>query len=299
MRQGKRLLLLTLELSFWWALASWARARAETLIDPLALPASLGPSAPDGSVARPASVLAPICTDRPTKSFAPCTVDAGHWQVESDLINVSYQRESGVTTDTVFVTNPTLKYGLSKVLDLELNLAPYEIVRTQRAGAPTTELGGVGDLYLRLKYAPYASADGRLTFAVLPYLKAPTARLGLGDGAVEGGALATVSYKFTDKLILLLVPEGDNLKDNADVGRHLAASQIVNIGYVLPHNLEVYAEVWASWNFDPKGLVREDSADIALQWGVTNDFQLDCGFNLGLNHQTPGLQTYVGLSRRF
>ena len=37
----------------------------------------------------PMAELRALCTDRPTKSTGPCTVDAGHWQVESDIYNVS------------------------------------------------------------------------------------------------------------------------------------------------------------------------------------------------------------------
>ena len=34
----------------------------------------------------PSADLRALCTDRPTKSASPCTVDAGHFQIESDLV---------------------------------------------------------------------------------------------------------------------------------------------------------------------------------------------------------------------
>ncbi len=40
----------------------------------------------------PTGELRSLCTDRPTKSTGPCTVDAGHWQVESDIYNFTVQR---------------------------------------------------------------------------------------------------------------------------------------------------------------------------------------------------------------
>ncbi len=58
--------------------------------------------APTGPPALPA-----ICTDRPTKTNVPCTVDQGHFQYESDLFNGTFQRVDGVTTDTYLITNPT------------------------------------------------------------------------------------------------------------------------------------------------------------------------------------------------
>ena len=51
--------------------------------------------------------LRSLCTDRPTKSTAPCTVDAGHWQLESDIYNFTTQTTDGVTTTTQLFTNPT------------------------------------------------------------------------------------------------------------------------------------------------------------------------------------------------
>ena len=56
----------------------------------------------------------------------------GHFQYESDLFNGTFFREGGVTNDTYLVTNPTLKYGLTKTLDIEANIAPYEVVTTLR-----------------------------------------------------------------------------------------------------------------------------------------------------------------------
>src|SRR6202789_353616 len=57
----------------------------------------------------PIDDLRSLCTDRPTKSTGPCTVDAGHWQVESDVFNLTYDTSGGADTTTVLYTNPTLK----------------------------------------------------------------------------------------------------------------------------------------------------------------------------------------------
>jgi len=60
----------------------------------------------------PDADLRSLCTDRPTKSTSPCTVDAGHWQVESDVYNYTVQTDAGVTTTTQLFTNPTLRSTL-------------------------------------------------------------------------------------------------------------------------------------------------------------------------------------------
>ena len=240
-----------------------------------------------------------ICTDRPTKSNAPCTVEAGRFQLETDLFNGAFQRQGGVTTDTYLATNPTLKYGLTESIDLEANIAPYEVVRTHDASGEESVVGGVGDLYLRLKYNFYNRKDDTLQVSVIPYIKAPTARSAIGNGAVEGGVILPVGIKLTDKLNLTTVPEVDAYKDSAGDGRHLNTAQLVNIGYSLPNNVTVYGELWGDWNFDPSGEIDQYSADLAVAWGMTKTLQLDGGLNFGLNHQTPGVQAYVGISQKF
>jgi hypothetical protein len=61
-------------------------------------------------------------TDRPPKANVPYTVDAGHFQYETDLINFAGNQMVGaVRTDTWLVPNPTFKLGLTNNIDFEIN----------------------------------------------------------------------------------------------------------------------------------------------------------------------------------
>lgn len=272
-------------------------AAAMALACPLTAHAD-GADKPPAAPADASTDLPSICTDRPTKSNVPCTVDAGHWQYETDLFNGTFLSVDGATTDTYLVINPTLKYGLTKTLDVEVNIAPYEIVHTKN-NTGSHDLEGIGDLYLKLKDNFYESADGKTSIAVIPYVKAPTARMGIGNGAVEGGVILPVSHKLTEALTFTTVPEADVLKDSTGDGHHFNTAQLVNLAYSLPDNVTVYSELWGDWNFDPAGTVRQYSADVAVAWGISKYFQIDGGVNFGLNRATPGIQAYVGLSQKF
>ena len=48
----------------------------------------------------PDAELRDFCTDRPPKANLPCTVDAGHFQYESDVFNWTRSSSGGATTDT-------------------------------------------------------------------------------------------------------------------------------------------------------------------------------------------------------
>jgi hypothetical protein len=239
-----------------------------------------------------------ICADRPTKSNNACTVDAGTWQVETDIFNATLQRSGGVTTDTWLITNPTLKYGLASALDFEASMVPYEIVRTHDA-FDTHTLDGIGDLFLRMKYEAIAETNGPAQLAVEPYVKLPTARDGIGNGAVETGVSIPVNVTLSDVWSLGFSPEFDALKDASGDGRHFNTSQTVVVGYALPGDVTLNAEVWGDWNVDPSGTMSQYSLDFAAAKLLTKTLQVDGGVNFGLNHETPDVQLYAGLSTTF
>ena len=189
--------------------------------------------------------LRPFCTDRPTKSDGACTVDAGHFQIESDVFNATTQRSGGVTTDTYLFTDPTLKYGLTDTVDIEASLAPYEEARTHIAGA-TRRVYGVGDLYLRAKINLVGANGGMVAATLYPYLKAPTARDGIGDGAWEGGLIAPLVIKLNDAFSLTFDPELDVTENMDDSGHHVGTAQLIDLSWQLSKAVTVYGELWTA-----------------------------------------------------
>jgi hypothetical protein len=248
------------------------------------------------SAAACADDATPICADRPTKSNNACTVDPGTWQLETDLFNGTFQRERGVTTDLYLISNPTLKYGVAENWDVEANVAPYEVLRVHDAFGTRT-LSGIGDLFLKVKYDAIPEGDVQLGF--IPYVKLPTARDGLGNGAVEAGVNVPVNIALSDVWSLGFAPEFDALKDDIGNGPHFNTAQSVVVGYALPGDVTVNAELWGDWNVDPAGTVRQYSLDFALAKLLTKTLQIDGGVNIGLNRDTPDLQIYTGLATRF
>ena len=175
----------------------------------------------------PESLLRSLCTDRPTKSTGPCTVDAGRWQVESDLYNITIQRGGGATTTTELFANPTLKLGVTNNLDLEVNMTPYELVSVRERGV-TTRAGGVGDLFIRAKANLVGDDSGNIAVAISPFLKVPTASHAIGNGAVEGGVIVPVQFNLAGGWQLLFDPELDVLRNAVNGGLHLNTAALVS-----------------------------------------------------------------------
>jgi hypothetical protein len=250
----------------------------------------------------PVDQMRALCTDRPTKSTSPCTVDAGHLQIESDLFNVTVDRGGGVTTTTWLATNPTVKLGLTNTIDAEVNLAPYVSVETRdRASGNRTHVDGVGDLYLRLKWNLVGDDGGVVAFSISPYLKLPTARSGIGDGAVEGGVIAPVNFNLPANWSLVIDPELDIVKNGADDGRHINTSGLLSLSRGVSKTVTASVEIWTDTDFDPAGSRTQVSGDLGLAYVPSNapNWQFDGGVNFGLNRRTPAAQAYLGVSRRF
>jgi hypothetical protein len=260
-----------------------------------ALPAS--PSGVSATQANPAT-LTPICTDRPSKSNYACTVDAGHFQYESDLVNAAWLRQGDEATTTWLILNPTLKYGLTDAVDVEANMAALEILRTKDAPGTRATLLGVSDLYLRVKYE-FVNLPKVVQAAIIPYLNVPTGRAGIGDRKVEAGLLLPVNYEPNELLTLTLMPEADASPNSVGGGQHLNTSGVFTVAFNLPRNLTLYTEFWADWNLDPARTIRQRSADLALACSLTDYLQVDGGVNRGLNAATPQVQGYLGLSQKF
>src|SRR5580704_504418 len=139
----------------------------------------------------PDADLRALCTDRPTKSTGPCTVDAGHFQLESDVFNWTYDTHGGADTTTWLVPNPTLKLGLTNTLDIELNIAPYVSITSKvRATGKTAHASGVGDLCVHANLGLTGDDGGAPATAPDPYGNSPPAARNAGDGGVEEGLIA-------------------------------------------------------------------------------------------------------------
>ncbi|HTZ36004.1 MAG TPA: transporter [Stellaceae bacterium] len=249
----------------------------------------------------PADQLASFCTDRPTKSNLPCTVDPGHFQYESDIFNWTHVSAGGVTTDTFLYTNPTLKWGVSSQADIELNVAPAERV-TVKAPSGRQDLTGVGDLFLRAKYN-FANLDGGdFQATILPYVKVPTAKPGIGNKAVEGGLILPVSFALPSNFTLLFDPETDVLRNSLNRGRHANFQTLANLSHGLSDSVTAYVELWGEYDDDPSGAAKQASFDLAVSWVAWDqlpNLQFDVGTNIGLTAATPKLQAYAGVSQRF
>jgi hypothetical protein len=186
-----------------------------------------------------------------TKSNLPCTVDAGHFQYESDIFNWTYARTDGETVNNYLIPNPTFKVGLTNRMDVELNIAPVEIVSASGA-LGKQNLTGVSNLFARTKINLAGPEGGDFQAAILPYLELPTAKPGIGNKAVEGGAIAPISVALPQDFTLVFDPEIDILRNAENTGRHTNFQNLMNLSHALSDSVTGYIELWGQVNDDPR-----------------------------------------------
>jgi len=239
---------------------------------------------------------APICPDRPSKGTGTCTVPAGHWQIETGLVDWAHGKTDGATSDFVALGATLIKYGVSDRADVELGIVPFQTMRV-RGGGVSSRVSGFGDLVVRSKIR---LTDAKVSVALDPFVKVPTAKHGLGDGKVEAGMTVPVGVSLANgPLSLAIAPELDWRADADGQGHHAAMIQLIDLGIAASSRLSLTAELWRQWDWDPAGTGKQVSADAAVAYLISNSLQLDGGANVGLNRETPDLELYAGVSTRF
>ena len=264
------------------------------------------PSAPDKSQYTlfnpvPDDQMRDFNTDRPPKANVPFTVDAGHFQYETDIVNFAFNQLSGsVHTDTFLVPNPTLKFGLTNNIDFEVNApAGIGVHSFDAATGASSTIWGVNDVFLRTKINLWGNDGGKTAFALIPFVKLPTGPSGIGNGAVEEGVIAPLSISLPQGFTLLFNSEIDLLKNSPDNGRHTNFINLVTVSHELVKDVTLYVEGWSDFNNDPAQRTTQYSFDLAAAWLVRRNLQLDLGIDFGLNSATPKVQVFAGISQRF
>lgn len=251
----------------------------------------------------PAAQMREMSTDRPDKTESPYTVDAGHFQIEMDLL--TYERDhdtaggANTLTESWGIAPIYLKVGLCNRTDLQVVLDTYGSVRTRdRVGRTTTKQQGFGDITTRLKVNLWGNDGGTTALAAMPFVKFPTSQDGLGNRAVEWGLLLPLAVDLGHGFGLGLMTEVDFLQNEGNRRYHTEFVNSITVSHDLVGKLGGYVEFWSMVSTETDS-EWQGTVDLGLTCGVTDNIQLDAGINLGVTKSAPDLQPFLGLSVRF
>src|SRR5438105_7019773 len=138
----------------------------------------------------PGEFMRELSADRPDKTDCPFTVDAGHFQIEMDFANLTYNRpraERGNARFTAIETAPVnLKAGLLNNLDFQLVYTAYRWEKTDNRDTGVIERkSGFAGITPRLKLNLTGNDGGFFALGLIPFVKLPSGSGQAGNGSTE------------------------------------------------------------------------------------------------------------------
>lgn len=251
----------------------------------------------------PDALLREMATDRPDKTESAYTVDAGHYQIEMDLLSYTYDRSNGdgedLTVKALAIAPINMKIGVLNNVDLQLIAESYNIQRTKdRSSNSSTRLSGFGDILLRCKTNLWGNDGGPTALSVMPFVKFPTNQNGLGNGAVEGGVIFPFAMELPADWGFGAQAEVDYLQDSGSSNYHGEFLNTVTVSHDIVGKLAGYIELFSNVSTE-RGAKWIATFDFGFTYAVTRDIQLDAGMNIGLTSAADDLNPFIGLSMRY
>jgi hypothetical protein len=251
----------------------------------------------------PRELMREMSTDRPDKTESAYTVDAGHFQVEADLVNYSYDAHNvardHTITEGLAVAPINFKVGLRHNWDVQFVIPTYNAtrVRDRRTSGRVTERG-FGDFVLRSKVNLWGNDSGDTAFALMPYVKFPTANSHIGNDAYEGGLIAPLAVALPAGWSMGLMTQLDINEDGDGSGHHPEFVNSITFSHDIVGHLGGYVEFFSSVSTDDDA-DWVGTLDLGLTYGLTENIQLDAGVNIGVTRSADDWNPFVGISWRF
>jgi hypothetical protein len=240
---------------------------------------------------QPRADLGPMVTDRPGQTNGPFAVAPGHLQIETGVVNYTYDHGTSLHRLDLF-SQTEFRVGLVPDGEFDLVINPYSW--QAQAGQLTS---GFGDTTLQGKWCLWGSAASPTAFGLIPFVTLPTGRQALGAGGTEGG----VAFPFVATL-----PAGFGLGIMPGIaairypggGYYTQVTASISLEHDIVENVSVFGEFAAALDAAHPG-EWVGSVDFGLAYLITNDLQLDVGLNVGVTRAAPDVNPFLGLSIRF
>ena len=250
----------------------------------------------------PDRLLRDLSTDRPDLTESPYTVDAGHFQIETDFVNASFDHDKSgggdVHSRSEAYGGINFKIGLLNQVDLQtvFNFHVIETSKDRITGIKNREQG-FGDITTRLKINLWGNDQGRTALGIMPFVKYPLSVSGVRNGKTEGGIILPFALDMGGGWGLGAQTEVDFVSDGAG-GHDTEYFNTVTIGHDIIGNIAGYTEFAAL-------LTPEDAIDwqgfwnVGFTYTINANTQLDCGCNFGVTDSAPDYNPFFGLSFRY
>lgn len=108
-----------------------------------------------------------------------------------------------------------------------------------------------------------------------------------------------ISYQLSHDVQLAFTAEADNAADEQGNGHHLAYGGVAGLTVSLGEDVGATIELAIQRDEEPGEAATALLSGVSLAWTLDEATQLDGGANIGINDDSPALELYVGLAKRF
>ncbi|OQW72186.1 MAG: hypothetical protein BVN33_13710 [Proteobacteria bacterium ST_bin13] len=239
-----------------------------------------------------------LCAERPGQTTPPCTVEPGGVVLETGLVSWSLQQSSKDRSDTFTIGQSTLRIGIADHGEIAIGLTPFATERVRdKLAALANRQSGVGDITFSVKRS-FGKADAPIV-AIKVYVTAPVGAAPSGAGDWTGGAALPVSIPLSDAIELSLTPEINSIVNGSGSGHHLSFGSAGGLEFKLSNTLGLNTDVRLLRDNDPVGATTKATLGTSLAYLPSDKLQFDLGGNFGINKDTPDVELYVGIVKRF
>ncbi|SNC75801.1 Putative MetA-pathway of phenol degradation [Hymenobacter gelipurpurascens] len=244
----------------------------------------------------PRKQLREMRPDRPGVTESPFTVDAGHFQLETDALRLINSREDTMRNRDFHVAYAVAKMGLSRRTDLQVEVPLYSI--SKQRGERQTDWDhnrGFGDLAIRVKHNFLGNDQkGPISMGVVAYTRLPTGGKA-GSGAVEGGLILPVNIMLPHKWNLDVQIESDVNYDREQDNHYMRVMPSVALDHEFSDVFSFLVEGVTQWDAEHSGW--RSSVNIAPIFSVNDNLQFDFGTHLALSRESDR-EFFVGVTFR-
>lgn len=238
----------------------------------------------------PKEQMRDFVTDRPDATESPYTLDAGHFQFETDLFKTERSKIRDVKTIVNYYNVANIKLGITHSLDVQFVVNTFFTSKINDGNFVTKKLG-FGGLTVRTKQNIWGNDNGKTAGAIIPFINIPTAYA----EKISGGIILPVAIEMPNEWGLGAQVQSDLASDETGNKYHVNFLVSATVSHSLFESFDFFSEAVVTRNSDTK--MFEYFLDAGVVYAISKNVRIDGGVYYGLKIESS--KTYfIGISLR-
>jgi hypothetical protein len=253
----------------------------------------------------PEKEMRSMTTERPSKTDSPYSLDAGHFQVESNLFQSVHNDDciGGTCTDTrqtYWGGSTNLRIGLLDNTDLQIISDLFRSVESKdKTTGDKSRHDGFGDTQVRLKVNLTGNdPSSKFSLGIIPYVKIPTNQDDLGNDRYEGGIGLPFNINFSDGWSLGGMTQYNLISDADGTGYDSAYANSLIVGKSITDKVSGYGEFY-TYKADQQGAHCLNTADFGVIYAINSKLRVDANVAFGVSDAADDTNFFLGTAYRF